>query len=50
MTIERLPANVTDVRLVLKVKRLPARGVSAIVTTAKSTARLKARAIGVRIR
>ncbi len=50
VTISGLPANVTDVRLVLKTKRLAARGVSAVVATAQATGRLKARAIGTKVR
>jgi hypothetical protein len=50
VTISGLPANVTDVRLVLKTKRLAARGVSATVATAKTAARLQARAIGTKVR
>ncbi len=50
VTISGLPANVTDVRLVLKTKRLAVGGVSAVVGSAKATARLKAHAVGTRVR
>lgn len=48
--VSGLPANVTDVRLVVKTRRLAVRGVSAVVATAKATARLQAHAVGTRVR
>jgi hypothetical protein len=50
VTVSGLPANVTDVRLVLKAERLGAGGVSATVATAKTTSRLTARAIATAVR